>query len=321
MERLLATERNARACALLGAAFIAFSSIFVRLAAVSSTSAAIYRCAFAVPLLAGLARLENRRFGPRAWPERRATLLAGVFFAADLVMWNASIADVGAGLATVLANVQVVLVPLAAWALLSERPSRRLLVSLPLALLGVLLISGALEHGAYGRDPARGALLGLGAGVCYVGFLLLLRHGGSEARTSAGPLLDATAVAAVVSVLIGAGLGDLQPPSWPSAGWLLLLAVSSQVVGWLLITASLPRLPAAITSLLLLVQPVGSVILAVVIFGESPDALQLLGVAGILGALLYATAPRRSAKQVVVTLADERRHPRPVVREHVPPGS
>ena len=75
-----------------------------------------------------------------------------------------------------LANVQVVLVPLVAWAVLSERPGRRVLAALPIALLGVLLISGVLEHGAYGRDPARGAIYGLGAGIAYVGFLLLLRQ-------------------------------------------------------------------------------------------------------------------------------------------------
>ena len=60
--------------------------------------------------------------------------------------------------------------------------------ALPLALLGVLLISGALEHGAYGRDPGQGAVFGLGAGVAYVGFLLLLRRGGADLRRPAGPL-------------------------------------------------------------------------------------------------------------------------------------
>ena len=116
-----------------------------------------------------------------------------MFFAADLILWHHSIGDVGAGLATVLANIQVVLVPLVAWAVLSERPGGQVLAALPVALLGVLLISGALEHGAYGRDPTRGAVYGLGAGIAYVGFLLLLRRGGADLRRPAGPLFDATA--------------------------------------------------------------------------------------------------------------------------------
>jgi drug/metabolite transporter (DMT)-like permease len=84
-------------------------------------------------------------------------------------------------------------------------------------------------------------------------------------------------------------------PVWPGAGWLVLLAISSQVLGWLAIVVSLPRLPAAMTSLLLTVQPIGSVAAAAVILGESPSALQLLGVAAVLGALVVATATRPAA--------------------------
>jgi drug/metabolite transporter (DMT)-like permease len=152
-----------------------------------------------------------------------------------------------------------------------------------------------LEHGAYGRDPTRGALFGLGAGVAYVGFLLLLRRGGADLRRSAGPLFDATATAAVLCVLAGLVIGDARlAPSWPSAGWLVTLALSSQVLGWLLISTSLPRLPAAHTSLLLTVQPVGSVLVAALILSESPSGLQLLGVAAVLVGLIVATTPSRA---------------------------
>jgi drug/metabolite transporter (DMT)-like permease len=156
----------------------------------------------------------------------------------------------------------------------------------------VALISGVLEHGAYGRDPVRGAVFGLGAGLAYVGFLLLLRRSGVDVRRPAGPLFDATLVATVASVAAGIVIGDARlVPVWPGAGWLVTLALTSQVLGWLLISISLPRLAAAQTSLLLTVQPVGSVVLAAVIFGESPSALQFVGVALVLGALLTATAP------------------------------
>ena len=286
-------DGHARACAVLGAIAIAFSSILVRLSHASPSTAAIFRCAYALPVLGLLAWREDRRFGPRSWRERRAALAAGAFFAADLILWHHSIADVGAGLATVLANVQVVLVPLVAWAVLAERPGRRVLVALPVALLGVLLISGVLEHGAFGHDPTRGTVFGLGAGVAYVGFLLTLRHGGADLRRPAGPLFDATATATVLCVIAGWVIGDARlVPRWPGAGWLITLALTSQVLGWLLITISLPRLPAALTSVLLTIQPVGSVALAALIFGEAPSALQLAGVALVLVALLGATRSR-----------------------------
>jgi drug/metabolite transporter (DMT)-like permease len=315
VERWLATERNVRVCAMLGAVTIAFSGIFVRLSHASPSTAAIFRCAYALPALGLLAWLEDRRFGRRSWRERRVALLAGVFFAFDLVFWHHSIGDVGAGLATVLANIQVVLVPLVAWAVLSERPGRRVLAALPLALLGVVLISGVVEHGAYGHDPERGAVYGVGAGIAYVGFLLLLRHGGQDLRRPAGPLFDATAVGCIGSIGLGLLFGDAHLiPKWPGAGWLILLALTSQVFAWLLITVSLPRLPAALTSLLLMIQPVGSVGLAALIFGEAPDALQLLGVALVLAALLVATLP----EQIFRLGTDQRLRPRTVVGAHVP---
>lgn len=292
MDRWLASERNVRACAVLGAAAIAFSSILVRLSHASPSTAAIFRCAYAVPVLGLLAWLEARRLGSRPLSDRLWAVGSGAFFAADLLLWHHSIADIGAGLATVLANIQVVLVPLVAWALLSERPGRQVLAALPLALLGVLLISGVLEHGAYGRDPTRGTFFGLGAGIAYVGFLLLLRRGGTDLRRPAGPLFDATATAAVLCVIAGVIIGDARlVPVWPGAGWLITLALSSQVLGWMLIITSLTRLPAAMTSLLLTVQPVGSVALATLILSESPSVIQLVGVLLVLAALITATRP------------------------------
>jgi drug/metabolite transporter (DMT)-like permease len=297
MDQWLGQERNVRICAVLGAVTIAFSSILVRLSHASPSTAAIFRCAYALPVLGLLAWLEYRRFGSRAWAERRFALAAGVFFAVDLILWHHSIGDIGAGLATVLANVQVVLVPLAAWLWLSERPGRRVLAALPLALLGVVLISGVLEKGAYGHDATRGAIFGIGAGVAYVGFLLLLRRGGADIRRPAGPLFDATAVATILCIVAGLIIGDADlVPRWPGAGWLITLALTSQVVGWLLITTSLPRLRAAMTSLLLTIQPVGSVFLAALILSESPTPLQLFGVLLVLCALLVATAPLRARR-------------------------
>jgi drug/metabolite transporter (DMT)-like permease len=318
MERWLGSGRNVRLCAVLGAITIAFSSILVRLSHASPSTAAIFRCAYALPVLGLLAWLEDRRYGRRSWNERRVAVFAGVFFAADLILWHNSIEDVGAGLATVLANIQVVLVPLVAWAVLSERPGRRVLAALPIALLGVVLISGALEQGAYGRAPTRGTLFGIGAGIAYVGFLLLLRHGGSDLRRPAGPLFDATATGAVMATIAGLVIGDARlVPTWPGAGWLITLALTSQVLGWLLITVSLPRLPAALTSLLLTIQPVGSVALAAIIFAESPSALQLAGVAMVLAGLLVATLP----EQVLRLGTKQRPGAGPVVARNVALGA
>lgn len=284
-----------RTMAVLGALTIAWSAILVRLADVTPSTAAIFRCAYAVPILLVLAAREDRRFGPRPRRGRALAAIAGVAFAVDLIVWHHSIADVGAGLATVLGNLQVAMVPLAAWLFLGERPGRRLLAALPLVVAGIVLISGALESGAYGANPARGVAFGIATAVSYAAFLLILRASGADLRRPAGPLADATLVAAVVAVLIGAAAGEDQlVPTWPAHGWLVLLALSSQVVGWLLITSSLPRLPAALSSVLITIQPVASVLLGIAIFAEAPSGLQGLGVVAIVGGVVLATrAPAR----------------------------
>ena len=289
-----ALDRRPGVAAVAGALTIAFSAILVKLADVEPSTAAIFRCAYALPLLWLLATYEDRRFGRRAWRERRLAIPAGIFFAADLIFWHHAIGDVGAGLATVLGNLQVVVVPFVAWMLLGERIEARILAALPLICSGVVLISGVLETGAYGDHPIRGVVYGFLTGVTYAGFLLVLRRAGADLRRPAGPLFDATAVATVAAIVAGVAVGEADlVPSWPAHGWLITLALTSQVLGWLLITVSLPRLPAALTSVTLTIQPVGSVLLGVILLGEEPSALQLAGVTCIVAGLLaIARRPR-----------------------------
>ncbi len=285
-----------------GAFVIAFSAILVRLAEVTPETAAVFRCVYALPALGLLAVLERRRFGPRPGRERRLGLAAGVLFAADLVLWHHAIEDVGAGLATVLGNLQVVLVAFLAWMLLGERPSARMAVAVPVVVCGAVLISGLLEQDAYGDEPARGVLFGVLTTIAYAGFLLVLRQTNADDRRPAGPLFDATVSGAVTAAAAGALYGATNlVPSWPEHGWLLLLALSSQVVGWLLISVSLPRLPAALTSLLLLIQPVSSVALGALVLDERPSALQVTGVVVILAGVVYAARQSSAPPDVVGT--------------------
>ena len=283
--------------ALAGALAISFSGILFRAAHVSPTTGAMYRCLLALPVLWPLSWLENRKYGPRPLRQRALAWLAGVLFALDLIVWHYGIEQVGAGLATVLGNLQVVFVGLLAWVILGERPSNRSLAAIPVALFGVLLISGVLESGAYGKNPGLGVVYGILTALFYSGFLLVLRAGNEDIRRPAGPLFDATLVSGLTCIPIGLALGNLDwTPGWPAWGYLLLLAWSSQALGWLLISITLPRLPAAITSVLLTFQPVLTVLFAWAILGESPSPLQLGGVALVLSGLLIATTGRRQAR-------------------------
>lgn len=278
---------------LIGAFAICFSGILYRLSEVSPTTGALFRCLWALPFLWPLAIWERRRLGPAPPGMRPAAWLAGAFFAADLIVWHYAIEEVGAGLATVLGNMQVVIVGVLAWAIFRERPARSSLYAIPVAAFGIVLISGTLEDGAYGDNPALGAVYGVLTGLAYSGFLLALRRS-SDPRRIAGPLFEATLASAVFVVPAGLLLGNLDfGPSLEATFWLIVLAISSQVVGWLLISVSLARLPTALTSVLLTLQPLLSVLFAAWLVDERPSPLQLAGAAAILAGLVIASMGRR----------------------------
>jgi drug/metabolite transporter (DMT)-like permease len=284
--------RRPRLAALLGAVCISFSGIFYRYADVSPSTGTVYRALFGLPLLALVGYAEHRRHGGLPSSTIRLAAVAGLFFAGDLLFWHHAIEAVGAGLATVLGNLQVIIVGIVAWLLLGERPTRSTLFALPVVLVGVVLISGAIGADAYGADPALGVMLGIATALCYAGYLLVIRRGLRDPRRPAGPVAVATVFTALAASVVGVAGGDLDAtPQLASLGWLAVLGVTSQSAGYLLISISLPRLPAVITSIILLAQPVMTVILSVVLLSEAPSITQLLGVALVIGGIAAATVP------------------------------
>lgn len=239
-----------------------------------------------------MAWLERRRYGPLPTNVVRLSIIAGVFFAADLLSWHHAVDAVGAGLATVLGNLQVLVVPLVAWLFIRERPPLAVLAALPVVLFGAVLISGVIGSGAYGANPPLGVALGTFTAFAYSGYLLVIRRGGRDLRRPAGPVAISTASTMVVAVLFGLFSRELDPvPHFPSHFWLIAVGITSQSIGYLIISISLPRLPAALTSIILLAQPVMTVGLGIVLLHEAPTASQLLGVVLVIGGIAVATVP------------------------------
>jgi len=281
-----------RLAALLGAICISFSGIFYLNAAVSASTGTVFRALFGLPLLVLVALVERRQHGPLATRTVRLAAVAGLFFVGDLMTWHLAIAAVGAGLATVLGNLQVIIVGIIAWIALGEKPSRNTLIALPIVLVGVVFISGVVGSGAYGANPALGVALGIGTAFCYAGYLLTIRLGGRDQSRPAGPVATATFVTFLGAFAVGLVGGNLDlTPSPSSLFWLVLYGVTSQSLGYLLISISLPRLPAVIVSVILLAQPVITVGLARVVLGETPSAAQSLGVGLVIGGIAVATVP------------------------------
>jgi drug/metabolite transporter (DMT)-like permease len=286
---LRAVARHPRFAALAGAFCITFSGIFYRWSEVSPSTGVVFRCLYGLPLLALAAWAEHRELGPMSRRTVRLSAFAGVFFAADLLTFHYVVDNIGAGLATMMGNLQVVIVALAAWVLWGERPGRNVIVALPIMLFGVVLISGILGGNAYGVNAPLGVAIGLVTAASYAGYLLVIRRATNENR-AAGPVTVATAVTALVAALFGTFVGDFDPvPSLPAHAYLIALGVTSQSIGYLLIQISLPRLPAVLTSAILLTQPVMTVLFAALLLGEAPSVGQVAGVALVVVGLALAT--------------------------------
>lgn len=284
-----------RLFALFGAVTISFSAILIRLADLSPSTTAFFRPAYALPVLLVLA-LATRRHDSRSPALRFATFAAGTLMGLSFVFWNYAIADIGAGAATVCGSTQVALVGLAAWALYGERPTGVAFGAVPLVFLGVALTSGLGLAGSYGRAPVVGVLWGLANASVFALVLLLFRSLNRGRGFPAGVLFDATLGAAVAALLTGVltDPGFSLAFTWPEHGWLLLLALGPQVVGWLLILTALPRLPALETSAMLLAQPMLTVLWGRLLFAERLSWVQGAGVAmvliGILALSMSSTA-------------------------------
>lgn len=292
-----------RLAALTGIVIISFSAIFVRLGGQSPITTGFFRAAYSGVALFLLSRLLDRG---RIRPARlsRLAMAAGAALAFDLYFWHQSIELIGAGLSTIVANTQVPFVGLAAWLLYRERPHARVFFAIPLVLLGVILISGLNTAGAYGADPIGGTLLASMAGVVYAIFLVLLRASAKGGVNPMTPLSEAMLSAAVVSLLIGLVDGGLDVAfTWPAHGWLLALALGCSVIGWGLISHAITRLPALETSVMLMLQPMLTMLWAAPIFGEWISAVQWAGVGLVISGIGYLS--------IRGSVREERPAPRP----------
>lgn len=260
-----------------GALFVSVSSVLIDLAGTTPGTASFYRCALSLPLLAVVAAVERHRGRPLGRDHLPIALVAGAFFAGDMLLWTRAIEEVGAGLSTVVVNVQVIGVPLLAWAIDGETVPRRFVAWVPVMLAGVALTAGLIDGGAAGTDPVRGTVHAVLAAACYSVFLYLLRRNGTSGRPIQNYFV-VIASAGVVSLVAGwFWRGVDLTPGWRVIGWLVGVAVAGTVVGWLLVATNSPLLPSHVGAALLMLTPVGALVLGTLVLHERPTWLQLTG--------------------------------------------
>jgi drug/metabolite transporter (DMT)-like permease len=281
--------------ALAGATVISFAPLLYIRSDTTPLTGAFYRMLYALPLL-GLLVWTSKKEDPRESNSRWLAFGAGILLAIDFVGYHSAIDYIGSGIATMIGNSQVIIVTLVSWWILGERPNRFILLALPMVMFGLVLISGIWDDAPYGEDPVKGVIGGIVAAVFYSSFLIAYRQSNRVGGPAVNAQFDATAGATIGLLVIGSmplsgvGIEAIDHTiTWPGHGWLLLLAITCQVVGWIAITYALPRLPAAHTSFAVLLQPVLTIVWGVLLLSESPSMQQSTGMILIFAAIIAVT--------------------------------
>jgi drug/metabolite transporter (DMT)-like permease len=277
---------------LASACVLGLAPILVRLTETGPAAAGFWRFAFALPLLALLtARPGGEGVGrPSKW-----MALAGLFFVLDLSFWHYGIVMTSVANATVLCNLTPVVVTLFAWVAFRERPKGLFVVAIALALAGAFAMSAGAD-GRQGTNPRLGDLFSLSVALWYAGYFLAVK----AARATAGAMrvmLWSTGLGLPVLLAVALALGE---DLWPAtaAGWAACAAMGvMHVAGQGGVAWSLGRLPASLTAVTILVQPVVAGGLGWWVFGETMTPVQMAGGAVVLAAVVLAQWSAASGKK------------------------
>ena len=278
--------------AMFGGVVVSFAPILYALSDANPLTGAFFRMAYAIPFLLLIIWYRKAK-DPRTTNTRLIAVIAGFAFSLDFLAYHSTVDWIGTGIGTLIGNSQVIIVTLMSWWLFGERPNLSILISLPIVMVGLVLISGVLDDDPYGEYPVRGVVAGVFTAIFYSAFLIIYRFANRELAPAVNLQFDST-VGCAIGLLILSFLPlqsiYVEPidfePKFPTHGWLLALAFLSQVTGWLAIAYSLPRLPAAYTSFAILLQPTFTIIWGIILLSESPSMQQAIGMFLILGSII-----------------------------------
>lgn len=276
---------------LIGSTALAFGPWLVRLSEVGPVAAGFWRLALALPFLFAIARLTGQ---PVHWPGGRLaliTILAGFFFAADLAAWHAGIHMTKLGNATLFGNTSSLIFAVWGLWLARRRPSLTQAAALCMAVIGSAVLMGSSAE--LSARNFTGDLLTLAAGLLYTGYLIAVQR----ARGALQPLpllFISSAFGATMLLPVSLGLGErFVPADWT---FVVILALSSQVVGQGLIVYAIGALSPLVVGLTLLTQPAISALVGWLVYGETLSPLDWIGAAAIAAALVLVRLPTRGLR-------------------------
>lgn len=279
----------------LGAICISFAPIFVKLVSTAPTATGFYRCAFAALFLLPILNLKSSPIKKAPFKLYLLLTFAGFLFCIDLYVWHRAVVYAGAGMGTILGNTQVFYTAAIGIVFLKEAFSLRFGASILIAFAGVYLLTSF--HADFDPQKAeqywKGVFFGLSTGLVYASYLAIWRKAGFiEGLNQRTRLLIVCVVSALCLLIISLLEGTLHFPSIQDLTYLIGLAFIAQVLGWLIITKNLPKVPMSRAGLILLTQPALAALMGNLFLNEKLTILQIIGSALIFAGIYLDTAKK-----------------------------
>ena len=260
---------------ILGIFALGMTAIFIRWANAPATITGFYRLSITSTILLPFFIWKNSKNKSVTRSNLIFPILGGVFTAFDFAFWNTAVLFTTASNATLLGNTAPIWVALVTILIFGKRFPREFWIGLLLALGGAALVLGNdfLLHPRLGL----GDLLAVLAGIFYAAYLLCTQFG----RKTMDPLSYMTIMvfsASIITFFINLFLG-LSFIGYSGQSWLvfLLLALVSQILGYMSISYALGHLPASVVAPSMVGQPILTTLLAIPLLGEFPQPVQILG--------------------------------------------
>jgi len=270
---------------------ISFSGVWVKVADVAPTVSAFYRVLFGGLFLL-VAACWKKELTWKGWQRLFLGFFCGFLLALDLFFWHKSIHYIGPGLATILGNFQVFLLAGLGVVFMGEKISAKFFFAILMAIMGLFLVVG-IQWNQLGSEYKSGVYLGLATAVAYTLFLLALRKlqsGQTETITFYGMMILSFAAAVFLGIQAAYSGDAFTIPDTRSWTALLLLGLTSQGIGWILISNALPRIRASLAGLILLLQPSLAFIWDVLLFQRATSTLNWIGVVIAITAIYLGMA-------------------------------
>jgi drug/metabolite transporter (DMT)-like permease len=278
---------------LAGAVMISFSGVWVKVAQVAPTVSAFYRVLFGGLFLL-MGACWKKEITWKGWNRVLLGFLCGFFLALDLFFWHQSIHYIGPGLATILGNFQVFFLAGLGVVFMGEKVGAKFIFAILMAIIGLFMVVG-IQWNQLGSQYKTGVYLGLATAVAYTAFLLTLRRlqsGQTQAITFYGMMVVSFTTAFFLGIQAACSGNAFTIPDTRSWTALLLLGLTSQGIGWILISNALPHIRASFAGLILLLQPSLAFIWDVLLFQRETSTFNWIGVIMAITAIYLGMAQK-----------------------------